>query len=78
MKKYVPLRDWACPSYSPDDGRAAKSTEGIRSRYGADGENWTTSAQMARGTPGKGSPTLRELDAQRCQNRTPVNKRPVG
>jgi len=76
--KYVNLKDWSCPSYSADDGRAAKSSEELRSSYGADGETWSVSAQMPAGQPGKGSPSLKELDAARCTNATPVRKRPVG
>jgi hypothetical protein len=78
-KPYVPLRDWSTPSYSPDDGRAAKSSEQFSSgRYGAEGEAWSTNPQFPVGQPGKGSPSLKQLDAARTTNPTPVRKRPVG
>jgi len=78
MNKYVNLKDWAMPSYSPDDGRAAKSSMPLQQTYGADGESWGVSAQMPAGQPGPGSPSLKEMDAARCTNATPVRKRPIG
>lgn len=75
---YRRLRDWADASYSPDNGRAAKSSMPLEKSYGAVGERWSTNAQMAKGQPGKGSPTFKQIDAQRWQNKTPVSKRPIG
>lgn len=76
--KNVPLRDWASASYSALDGRAAKSSEGPRERYGADGEVWSVNAQLPVGQAAKGTPSLKELDRMRTQNVTPVRKRPIG
>jgi hypothetical protein len=77
MKNYTPLRTWSCPSYSATDGRAAKSTEDVRSSYSADGENWTTSAQMPAGQAAPGTPTFKQLDQMRTQGGD-VRKRPLG
>lgn len=73
--KKEPLRDWSCPSYLAEDGRAAKSSMPLKSSYGADGETWTTSRQMPGGQAGPGSPSLKQIDAARCQDPTPVRKR---
>lgn len=74
----VPLKDWASASYSAEDGRAAKSSMMPKKSYSADGETWGVSAQLAAGEPGPGSPTWKAIDAARCQNPTPVHKRPIG
>jgi hypothetical protein len=69
-----PLRQWASPSYHPETGRA------VRSSLGPDGANISIEVDNGRslstqgsrqiaaahGTPGKGSPSWREVD----QNRT--------
>lgn len=63
--KNVPLRDWNSASYGLS-GRAAKSTEGPRESYSADGERWTVSAQIPSNDPGvHGAPSFAERDA-RC------------
>jgi hypothetical protein len=54
--KGVPLRQRASASYSPTDGRAAKSSEGPQDSYSADGERWSVSRQIgADGALGKPS-----------------------
>jgi hypothetical protein len=72
-----PLRDWACPSYDPGTGRAASSL-GSGEPYSAEGEHINPSRQLPGGQPGKGSPSLKALDAQRTTVSTPVKSRPVG
>jgi hypothetical protein len=74
-----PLRYWGryCPSYSASNGRAAKSTEGPRSSYNADGESWTCNSQMPVGQTAPGTPSLKQLDAMRTQGGD-VRKRPLG
>jgi hypothetical protein len=63
-----PLRQWSAPSYSAQDGRAAKSSEEQRSGYGADGETWTVNAQIPSAFAGR--------DRRCTQNPVPVSKRP--
>lgn len=75
--KGVPLRDWAYPSFDPNTGRAA-SAFGHGEPVTIEGEHIAPNRQMPKGQPGKGSPSLKELDASRCTNYTPVNKRPLG
>jgi hypothetical protein len=72
-----PLREWAAPSYDPNTGRAAWSL-GHGEATTIEGERIAPNRQMPRGQPGKGSPSLKEIDAQRCTDYTPVNKRPIG
>jgi hypothetical protein len=79
MKKYVPLRDWASRSYDPSNGRAASSLEGQnQGGYSVDGQTCRPSAQLPAGQPGKGSPSWKQIDQNRCQGGTAVSKRPVG
>jgi hypothetical protein len=72
-----PMREWAAPSYDPNTGRAA-SAYGDRQPVTIEGERISPNRQMPKGQPGKGSPSLKELDASRCTDYTPVNKRPLG
>lgn len=74
---YRRLRDWADPSYSPDSGRAAKSSMPVQKNYGADGEKWSVNAQLAKGQPAKNTPSWSEIDKNRCQGGD-VRKRPLG
>ena len=76
---YRRLRDWADPSYSPDNGRAAKSSMPVQKNYGADGEKWSVNAQMAKGQPGKGYAELvKKSMHEPLSERTTVSKRPIG
>jgi hypothetical protein len=43
-----------------------------------EGERITPNAQLPVGQPGPGSPSLKQIDASRCQNPTPVSKRNIG
>jgi hypothetical protein len=73
------LRNWSTASYSAQDGRAAKSTEGPEKKsFDADGESWSVNAQMPKGQPGKGSPSWSEIDQQRCTDYTKIKDRPLG
>jgi hypothetical protein len=72
-----PLREWAAPSYDPNTGRAA-SAYGDGQPVTIEGEHIAPNRQMAKGIPGPGSGGWREIDAQRCTDTTPVNKRPLG
>jgi hypothetical protein len=74
-----PMRQWSAPSYSPDDGRSVSSVDEQGSREHVWQNNHTTgNAQLPSGEPGKGSPSWKAIDAQRCQNATPVHRRRIG
>jgi hypothetical protein len=63
-----PLRCWAYPSYSPTDGRAAKSSEAPQGSYSAEGERWSVSDQLkagANGTPSGSGNTQSWADIDR-------------
>ena len=60
--KYVPLRDWACPSYDPATGRAASSLHGPAD-VTIEGERIRPSAQIPNKDPGvNGGMTWAEMD----------------
>jgi hypothetical protein len=71
------LRGWASPSYDPATGKEA-SKFGDGQSYSAEGMRISPNRQMPRGQPGKGSPSWKEIDANRCTDYTPVSKRPLG
>jgi hypothetical protein len=81
MSKYIPLRNWSCPSYSASTGRAVNSSEALKGSYSAPAgsgiEPWSGNAQLPAGQPGKGSPTWKQIDANRTQGGS-VKNRPVG
>lgn len=71
--KGVPLRDWNSASYSATDGRAAKSSEGPRESYSADGERWSVSRQIPDSDPGvNGGMSWKQMDARNSRS---ANKR---
>lgn len=62
--KYVPLRDWACPSYDPATGRAASSLHGPAD-VTIEGERIRPSAQIPSNDPGvHGALSFQERDAR--------------
>jgi hypothetical protein len=71
------MRGWASPSYDPATGRAASGL-GKGEPMTVEGERINPSRQLARGVPGRGSPSWSEIDQQRCTDYTPIKDRPVG
>ena len=65
--KNVPLRDWNSASYGLS-GRAAKSTEGPRENYSADGERWSVTRQIPHDPGVNGGMSWAEMDKRNSRS----------
>jgi hypothetical protein len=69
-KKYTPLRDWSCPSYSKSNGRAASALEPA----GNSSAGYTNATDVSNQIDA--AQVFGAIDRRRTTISTPVRKRP--
>jgi hypothetical protein len=79
MKNHIPLRDWASPSYDASTGKSASAFAEPGMAVTIEDMPIRPNGQLPRrDNAAPGTPSLAELDRNRCQGGTPVRSRPIG